>query len=694
MKALGVLPFSRAELLFSIKSFGAAMLALYVASRAGLPRPFWAVLTTYVVAQPLAGTVRSKALFRVCGTAIGAMATVLLVPPLSNAPELLVLALALWVGVCLYLSLQDRSARSYVFMLAGYTAALIGFPAVETPQLVFELAVTRIEEIGIGILCATAVHSLVLPVGLAPTLLGQVDRVLGDAGRWFSDLLAPTAKPAEATFALRADRQRLAGDLTALRLLSVHLPFDTGRLRFSVGTVGALQDAMAEMTTLLAAVEDCLEALIEAEGRIAPDVELALAEASHWLSNDWAKAAPAARAAAAEPAAVAALASLQAALRTLGDTAPSPQDGNARDSDWRRGLRIGLAVRLDDLVHGWQRCEALRRGIDAGLGGAASRAQRAPRLDHRVMHRDPGMALRSAVAAVLAICLCSAIWILTAWPSGAAAAMMAAVFCCFFATLDDPSPSIHQFLRFTLYSLPISLVYVLLLPGVQDFGALALLCAPSLLVLGALTARPATAVAGLVMAFGVLGTLALHDTGNVDMPSFINSNLGQVVGIMAAALVTRLVRSVGADRSASRIRRAVQRELGKLAAAPRAEAAHAAYAVRMLDRIALLLPRLALVDPALRDEATAAVLRDLRTGTDIVALQEARPTVPALASLLRDIARHLRHVPDPTLPSRVEALLSGLLATGAGRFGDDRRAIAALVGLRRSLWPVSAAVAQ
>jgi uncharacterized membrane protein YccC len=142
VNSLGPPRSTRSEILFSLKSFAAAMLALYLASRADLPRPFWAVLTTYVVAQPLAGTVRSKGLYRLAGTLIGSTATVLVVPALSNAPELLVLTLALWVGLCLYLSLQDRSARAYVFMLAGYTAALIGFPSVETPLLVFETAVS------------------------------------------------------------------------------------------------------------------------------------------------------------------------------------------------------------------------------------------------------------------------------------------------------------------------------------------------------------------------------------------------------------------------------------------------------------------------------------------------------------------------------------------------------------------------
>ena len=58
--------------LFSLKCFLAAMLALYVALSIGLERPYWAFLTSYIVAQPLAGAVISKAIFRAIGTIVGA----------------------------------------------------------------------------------------------------------------------------------------------------------------------------------------------------------------------------------------------------------------------------------------------------------------------------------------------------------------------------------------------------------------------------------------------------------------------------------------------------------------------------------------------------------------------------------------------------------------------------------------------
>jgi hypothetical protein len=39
-------------------------------------------------------------------------------------------------------------------MLAGYTAAIIGFPSVNRPEAVFDVAQARVTEIVLGITCA------------------------------------------------------------------------------------------------------------------------------------------------------------------------------------------------------------------------------------------------------------------------------------------------------------------------------------------------------------------------------------------------------------------------------------------------------------------------------------------------------------------------------------------------------------
>ena len=221
------------------------MLALYLSYSMGLPRPFWAMTTAYIVSQPWSGAVRSKALYRLVGTFVGSAMTVYMVPRLSNSPVVMTAAMALWVGACLYMSVLDRTPRSYLFMLAGYTAAMIGFPSVSEPTLVFDTALARVEEIALGIVCATLVHSVVLPRGLAPALTLLLDKAVRDARLWMQDILAggDAGKSDK-------DRRTLANDITQLRLLSTHVPFDTSNLRWTAGAVRAMQDRVAALTPL------------------------------------------------------------------------------------------------------------------------------------------------------------------------------------------------------------------------------------------------------------------------------------------------------------------------------------------------------------------------------------------------------------------------------------------------------------
>lgn len=77
---------SAEEWLFSFKAFAAAMLTLFIAFSLDLQRPYWAMLTAYIVAQPYAGMTRSKAVYRFIGTFVGAAMMVALVPAFVNAP--------------------------------------------------------------------------------------------------------------------------------------------------------------------------------------------------------------------------------------------------------------------------------------------------------------------------------------------------------------------------------------------------------------------------------------------------------------------------------------------------------------------------------------------------------------------------------------------------------------------------------
>ncbi len=186
------------------------MLALYISYSIGLSNPFWAMMTAYVVTtQPWAGSIRSKALYRLAGTVLGSGAAIAIIPNLNQSPLLTTVAMSLWVGGCLYISLLDRTPRSYVFMLAGYTAALIGFPAVDDPIGLFDKGISRVEEISLGIMCAALVHTLVLPRSIAPVVMSGLDQTLAHARSWIVSTLRCAAPEED-----RQNRRKLANDIT------------------------------------------------------------------------------------------------------------------------------------------------------------------------------------------------------------------------------------------------------------------------------------------------------------------------------------------------------------------------------------------------------------------------------------------------------------------------------------------------
>jgi uncharacterized membrane protein YccC len=669
------------EMLFSAKCFGASMLALYISLAAGLPRPFWAMMTAYIVASPFSGAVRSKALFRVCGTLIGSTMTIFLVPRLANAPELLSLALACWVGLCLYISLLDRTPRSYIFMLAGYTAGLIGFPAVSDPSAIFDTGLARVEEITIGILSATVVHSLVFPQGVGPVLLGRLDRAIADAQRWMSDVLKPGTDQAQALHT----RLALTAEISEMRVMSTHLPFDTSHLRWTAGMVHGLHDRLTVMVPLLLAVEDRLNALREADPDSLAAWTTLLDDIAAWVQAG--RNADPVRAA-----------QLRAQLAQR-------QPVLAANASWSEILRLNLAQRLDALIEACEDGLELRSNVNAVMqGGAAAPSSRLARhLKPSVLHRDRGMALRSSLAAVLTILLCCAFWILSAWPSGAAAPMMAGVLCCFFATQDDPAPAIVAFLKWTVISMPVGAFYILcVLPAVHSYEMLVLAIAPVFLVGGAFMPRPATAGSALAFLIGTAGTLSLQDTGTLDIPNFLNSMVAQLFGYIAAAVITTLVRTVGGDWMAQRMLRTARREVAQMAQASAREPL-LNISARMVDRIGLLMPRLAIAHPTPEARAVALDgLRELRVGLHVAQLCGLQQTLAQAGVTLQPLMQKLggyfgsgghAHGQAPAaLLERLDGTLRAVCATTPDTAGDARsQAAAALASMRRDLFPRAAA---
>ncbi|RJT21642.1 FUSC family protein [Chakrabartia godavariana] len=608
-------------ILFSAKSFAAAMLAYYISLRIGIPKPFWAIVTVYIVSQTSAGASLSRGVYRFAGTFIGAIATVAIVPNFVNDPMVCSAVLAGWIGLCLFFSLLDRTPRAYAFVLAGYTASLIGFPSVLDPGAVFETASVRVQEISIGILCAVLIHRYVLPKRMTGQFTGKLSATLRDARRLAGDALSGT--PGEN----RRDRHQLAADLLAIQGLATHLLYDpapTPPRRI----LQLIHDRLARLLSLAAEIEDRVHALDLGDGD-APDELVALVgDVRVWVASME----PEDR----EAGAAELIAHARSVQRRLGADIATPGDR----------LAANLAGHLAEMVGLLQDCDRLGRTIAAtGRLRDAASLHGPNRAKGYVYHRDPWMAGRAALGAIVGILIGCAFWIWSAWPEGGMAVSILGVCCTLFGNFDAPVPFVVKYIVGSIYGVVISLVYsFVILPQVTDFWVLVAVLAPAFLFAGSLQARlPTTFMAlGITLTIPILSALGPYYTG--DFATSLNSVIALFVAVGFGAVSMSLFQTVPVDGVINRLLRLSRQDVGRraLGAAPN----EARWTSLMIDRTALLLPRLRLTGKAYPD-VLDDTLHHLRIGHVAGQLRKTIPQIKGeagvkLTELLSVIAARFR----------------------------------------------------
>ncbi len=453
--------FDRQAWSFSLKAFAAAVAALYIGLAGNLSRPYWAMATVYIVIQPMLGPTHSKGVYRVVGTLIAGAATLVLLPNLVETPLLLSAAMAAWLAICLFVALLDRGPRGYAFMLAGYTVAFIGFPAVTAPEGIFDTVVARCEEILLGTTMAVLAAAVLFPTSFKPMLKSRVGGWLGDAARWSVQILRQR-RDAD------APRNRLAGDLVQFEQFIGFIRSDNPRHAAAAPAMEQLRERMLLLLPVLSSIHDRL-ATMRQGGRALPAVLSALVETlADWIEAD---AAPSAGE----------YASLRAHINALKPTI---------DRDLDHLLLASLLLRLEELVDLWQDCQVLRHSLEHDIEPPAHPHYRIRR-QSLTRHVDWGMAAFSAFSAGAALMAYCVLWIGIGWQGGGMGAMMAAVAAAFFAAQDDPTPSMLSFLLWAIVASFIAGIYLFgILPAIHDFGALVLVLAPLLIGIGLLMPTP------------------------------------------------------------------------------------------------------------------------------------------------------------------------------------------------------------
>ncbi|MCX5573621.1 FUSC family protein [Enterobacter sp. E-TC7] len=573
-------------LIYAAKSFAAAMLAYYIALSIGLERPSWAIITVYIVSQTSVGASLSRSLYRLAGTVAGASATVLIVPTFANTPILCSAVLTGWIAFCLWLSLLERTPRAYAFVLAGYTASLIGFPAVSDPGGIFNVAIVRVQEIAIGIFCAALIHRYVLPARASGLFNAKLSQTLQAARGRVADTLA--GKPDAASGPLH-----LALALQFLQGISHHIPYDFALSAPARQARKAIHDRLARLVIVNCELHDRLPAF----GTPPADVQTLLGDVQAWLAGEGAS-------------------STAEALRLRCALLVDRYAAQAQTFD--DALRVSFIRYLSEAIALLQQCERLSGAIHHAKPVSGERQTRAAK--GYVFHRDPLTAARTALAASAIILSGCLVWIFSAWPDGGTAVSILGVCCTLFGSFDIPAPHIVKYIIGSFWGVVISLFYSFaLLPQVSDFPVLVAVLAPAYLLAGSLQARPPTTfmAMGITLTLPILCELGARYSG--DFAVAANTAIALFAATGFAVISMSLLQTVQADGAITRLLKLCQRDIRRsVKGTLRVDETH--WINLMMDRTALLLPRLQRSERA-PEQALDRLLHALRLGLSVMHLR-------------------------------------------------------------------------
>jgi uncharacterized membrane protein YccC len=660
------------KLSFALANTAAVFAALYVAFASDLERPYWAMFTVFIVANPIAGAVRSKAVYRFLGTFVGAAIALLLVPPLVNAPVLLCLATSLWVGACLYLSLLDRTPRSYAFLLAGYTATIVGLAVVNAPETIFDTTVSRVEEISLGLICAAIAHSVFFPQNVTAELNRKIQATLRIAGGWLAESLMRPERPGD----VRA-QQQLASVVTDMHLLYTHVAFETSDVPRSGGVMRVLQERLALLLPRVSGIQKAVASLA-ARGPVPHRLLEALEGTAHWL---------------------------RCGELPVPACPPNRQcDGpvnlpvatverSTLHLDWLGLLEQYAMTNLRELVAEFADSRVLAGVLANGHAKLPAYLEREAAAPGRApLHRDRGLALLSAVGAAGATLVACLLWIEGSWPEGAVAAQFAAIGCSLAATLDNPVRLIRSAILGILIALPFAALYEFaLLPRIDGFVSLALVLSPAVLLFSLMQSSERLGGTGLVLAIGFSGALALQSSYQADFASFVNSSSAEIVGLLVAVAMSLVFRTIDPAWNALRISQAGCKAVSRLATQRKIDLR--AWTIQMFDRLGLVTSRLgAAGGPPLAHEDIDG-LRDLRVGLNIGTLRDVGGELgSASRSALQGVLTAVSSAYSTGLGNRrartniEEAVDQGIMTLGAEASSRATRdGLAALTGLRLDL---------
>ena len=613
---------NKMDWIFASKTFAAGLLALYVAFELNLAYPIWAIGTVFVIANPYSGMTSSKSIYRVLGTLIGAIVSVIATPALINTPWLFTFFLAAWVGWCLYFSLLDRTPRSYVFMLAGYTTVIIAYNAVYYIDSIsiFDMAIGRFLEITVGVVCSAIVTTTIFPMHIGPAVKVRVNKTVQDTQNIFNKILLNEKHPSHYAESLGS----LARDIADIHGMAVHLSYEKSTLK---GMTKPLQEMLNQMTMLLSnlvAMSERMNQLDEPfkDQHFQQEMASIHAHIQMFMQDDLEIQEQDLNALPAE---------FEPDFHRLMQTAPHEQ----------QIILAGLKMDVRHYIQNIRAIQLIWQRINCG-DAVLPESVTALTTSYPNLHRDHGVAVRGGISAFIIIILGTGFWILSGWKTGFMLAEMAAISACILTAMDNPVPALKMFIRGNIYAAFAVFIYAYgIFPHVTAFWQLAAVLAPFVIFCLLLFPHPPLVGIGLPMLMGTVMGLNLQNRYSLDQVLFFDASIGTVIGPIISVYVIHLVRAMSPEMT-------VQRILSMHYKAIR-QALYIPYGVlfrihlrTMLDRIGILNTK-AVQSEALKRDINLALI-EASAVVDLTRLQELMQEFPAeheLAAGLGDLIQLL-----------------------------------------------------
>lgn len=524
---------SRLDLIFALKTFIAGMLALFVSFELDLINPMWSIGTVLIIANPYSGMVSSKCVYRVVGTIGGAVIALTLTPHLINTPWIFTVVLSLWVGFALYVSLLDRTPRSYAFMLAGYSTAMIVFNAITyiDQYNIFDIALARVIEISIGVISSAVVSATILPMHIGSAIKQRVIKTLKDTENLFANLLNTDSQQNNTQLLAAITR-----DTTDIHALAVHLSYEKGELH---GMTKPLQEMLHQISMVVANlvalserikqlkelrfIETHAEKLQQLSAHVVQFLEqkdLIIDENILQLPDGF-----------------------ESDFASLMESASTHQQVlvAAMKMDVRHFISNVLAVKVL-----WQRIQQGNKEIPDNITPMTTK--------YPSLHRDHGVAIRGGISAALITFIVTGVWIVSGWKAGFMMAQMGAVTACILTALDNPVPVLRIFIWGSIASAVLVFVYAFgIFPHVTTFWELGLVLLPMFLFAVSMMANQMLMPVGMVLGINTMMGLNLHNAYSMDAVSYLDSSFAMILGVLVSLIVIDVVRAMSPDTSASRI---------------------------------------------------------------------------------------------------------------------------------------------